>query len=446
MTTNAEEAAEAAREADELLMTPESNEMFWKIFNRHCGEITSECVNDDLEFQYDALRGRIAKLQAFVNEAAGTLPTYDIKRCQEEIMKLLRELLDKASSVRPRKKFTFAARKRAKERSAASSSTPADSQFENIDEQIANNYVETADNDIRGSRSIAKQLLSTPGNHVIDHQKSAVLSLHKEELKSIGDNPVQLLIESCTDTVVAIDAVIGSVRLQKLSKCVIILGPVCTAAYFEECKDCRFVVASHQMRIHQCHNSAFHVRVKSHPIIEDCSALGFTPYNISYPSIADHLGIAGLAEASSWSNVVDFRWHRSTHSPNWYIIGTSSEDTGSAPAHADMNSEKFELPKAVIAGGWELLCKSDDRMSWTQVAIMRTGEMAGQQGCGETMQGSGCGTICIDDDMKSSGEPGPAKAECATHSAEAAADEGCEEEEEEKEEEEEEEEEEEDEL
>lgn len=32
------------------------------------------------------------------------------------------------------------------------------------------------------------------------------------------------------------------------------------------------------------------------------------------------LQVANLASASNWANVVDFRWHRSTASPNWFVI------------------------------------------------------------------------------------------------------------------------------
>jgi hypothetical protein len=30
--------------------------------------------------------------------------------------------------------------------------------------------------------------------------------------------------------------------------------------------------------------------------------------------------VANLCTATNWANVVDFRWHRSTQSPNWSVL------------------------------------------------------------------------------------------------------------------------------
>jgi Tubulin binding cofactor C len=79
----------------------------------------------------------------------------------------------------------------------------------------------------------------------------------------------------------------GSVRLEKMTKCRIFLGPCCTSVYIEECSEVEVFLACHQLRIHKSHNCQLYVRVNSHPIIEDCTGFGFAPYNIVYDCIND---------------------------------------------------------------------------------------------------------------------------------------------------------------
>ena len=79
----------------------------------------------------------------------------------------------------------------------------------------------------------------------------------------------------------------GSVRLEKMVKCRIFLGPCCTSVYIEECSEIEVFLACHQLRIHKSHNCKLFVRANSHPIIEDCTGFGFAPYNITYDSIND---------------------------------------------------------------------------------------------------------------------------------------------------------------
>lgn len=42
---------------------------------------------------------------------------------------------------------------------------------------------------------------------------------------------------------------------------------------------------------------------------------------------------AGLQAAHHWNTVVDFRWHKSTHSPHWYEIPGSPHHTVPAAVH-----------------------------------------------------------------------------------------------------------------
>ncbi|KAL2531406.1 Tubulin-folding cofactor C [Abeliophyllum distichum] len=89
----------------------------------------------------------------------------------------------------------------------------------------------------------------------------------------------------------------------------------------EGAEGCLFILASHQIRIHNAKNCDFYLRVRSRPIIEDCNGVRFAPYCLSYEGIEKDLEEANLAEETgNWANVDDFRWLRAVQSPNWLVL------------------------------------------------------------------------------------------------------------------------------
>ena len=57
--------------------------------------------------------------------------------------------------------------------------------------------------------------------------------------------------------------------------------------------------------------------------------MGFAPYintNHSYSTIEEDFKVADLVNAACYDNVVDFRWHKSTQSPNWYVMPTHDDE------------------------------------------------------------------------------------------------------------------------
>lgn len=144
-----------------------------------------------------------------------------------------------------------------------------------------------------------------------------------------------LLLTNCSDIIVSARCLLGAVRLENCSRCQVFLGPCSTSVYLEDCSHCLVFLASHQLRIHKCVSCSLYVKVNSHPIIEDCSDMGFAPYLLSYQACALHMGEAALLDAKCWDNVVDFRWHRSTHSPNWFSISEAERCASLPPALCD---------------------------------------------------------------------------------------------------------------
>ena len=79
--------------------------------------------------------------------------------------------------------------------------------------------------------------------------------------------------------------------------------------------------------------------------------MGFAPYSLSYTDHDAHLAAAALQDARCWSNVVDFRWHRSTKSPNWYCIEEADRVR--------------ELPPALAPACWSVLGASQGQSAVT---------------------------------------------------------------------------------
>ncbi|CAI4220278.1 unnamed protein product, partial [Parascedosporium putredinis] len=65
--------------------------------------------------------------------------------------------------------------------------------------------------------------------------------------------------------------------LKNLRRCIIITGNVDGPVHITGISDSILVVASRQMRIHECRNVDFYLHCSSHPIVEDCAKVRFAP-------------------------------------------------------------------------------------------------------------------------------------------------------------------------
>ncbi|KAM1052823.1 hypothetical protein ACFX2J_000397 [Malus domestica] len=106
----------------------------------------------------------------------------------------------------------------------------------------------------------------------------------------------------------------GSVRalfVHRLRNCRVYTGPVIGSVSVDGVERCVFVMASHQIRIHNAKMSDFYLRVKIRPIIKDSCGVRFAPYYLTYKGIEKELREASLdEETEKWSNVDDFLWFR----------------------------------------------------------------------------------------------------------------------------------------
>uniref|UniRef100_J3LDU6 C-CAP/cofactor C-like domain-containing protein n=1 Tax=Oryza brachyantha TaxID=4533 RepID=J3LDU6_ORYBR len=109
--------------------------------------------------------------------------------------------------------------------------------------------------------------------------------------------------------------------IHRLRDCRVFVGAVFGSVLIEDVERCTFVMAAHQIRIHEARATDFYLRVRSRPIIEDCSGVRFAPHALNYKGIEEDLRDAGLEDdTGNWANVDDFKWLRAVQSPNWCLV------------------------------------------------------------------------------------------------------------------------------
>lgn len=140
----------------------------------------------------------------------------------------------------------------------------------------------------------------------------------------------------------------AGLALQNIKNSLIIAGHVAGAAHITGVEDSIIVVASRQVRMHDCKNVDIYLHCASRPIIEDCSNIRFSPIPECYVcqtlrSVASALTIFQMTTQESpvqnqWDQVDDFKWLKAEHSPNWSVL----------PDESKLNEE---LWTSVVPGG-----------------------------------------------------------------------------------------------
>ncbi|KAK7937194.1 Tubulin-specific chaperone C [Apiospora aurea] len=104
--------------------------------------------------------------------------------------------------------------------------------------------------------------------------------------------------------------------IKNIRNSLLVCGTVAGPTHITGVKDSIIVVASRQVRIHECENVDLYLHCGSHPIIEDCSGMRFAPIPATY--------YAGKAEEigaeNQWDRVDDFKWLKAESSPNWRVL------------------------------------------------------------------------------------------------------------------------------
>ena len=245
-------------------------DQFWGVFSPRLTQISEEVSNFSSENCTPELiaqtRVRFNELQRLATDAARFLPPYDIKRSQTGLEALRREINSAEGRLMPRKRFAFRGTK------GSSSAEGGD---------VSSAHQRTFSSDRDASTSTERSPAVVPGAVVVEDLEGVTRSLTRLDFPNDPTIP-QVLIRSCRHCSLSISCKLGSVRLQDLSDCVVLLGPCASSVFIEELVRSTVLASAHQMRIHKSFDCALFIRVKSSPIIEECSGIGFAPGRASY--------------------------------------------------------------------------------------------------------------------------------------------------------------------
>ncbi|KAH6606022.1 hypothetical protein Trco_005175 [Trichoderma cornu-damae] len=102
--------------------------------------------------------------------------------------------------------------------------------------------------------------------------------------------------------------------LKDIDRCLIVAGRVNGPIHINDVSNSTLVVIARQVRIHNCRDVNIYLHCASHPIIEDCSGMRFAPLPSCYLTEADK------STENQWDQVDDFKWLKTTQSPNWTTL------------------------------------------------------------------------------------------------------------------------------
>lgn len=283
-----------------------------------CRQSTDPDSKSTLKSDLEAVSISISDLEKLVAENSYFLPSYEVRTCLQTISSLKQSLENVTSEVFPKKKFAFKSKK-------ASSGVVDKTEIENHDVDLEKPSFIVPD--LPGFRNMENEVLV-------------------KEFK--GSEMGEFSISDLNSCEVRLTGCLRAIFIHRLKNCKVYTGPVFGSVLIEEVEGCVFVLASHQIRVHHARASDFYLRVRSRPIIEDCSGVRFAPYCLSYDGIERDLKESNLdEETGNWANVDDFKWLKAVQSPNWEILPESESVGGVTIQTSELSSTCIILERQI---------------------------------------------------------------------------------------------------
>ncbi|KAJ2899067.1 putative tubulin folding cofactor C [Zalerion maritima] len=135
------------------------------------------------------------------------------------------------------------------------------------------------------------------------------------------------------------DSKIPTLYLRKMRGCVIDGGWVSGSVFIEDVADSVIFVRARQVRVHETRKSALVVDVRSQPVVEDCSGVKFLELDSNW--VAGKYGEETEGGKNHWDEVLDFKWHKEGHSPNWEAMGSGEDGKGGKGKIGKEDLEKY---------------------------------------------------------------------------------------------------------
>jgi len=244
------------------------------------------------------------------------LVSYDKQNYLDILEKITKSYNDIKEKLNPRKKFAF------------SSKTPNTQNLTNFKREIVSVSLPTnaeEQNEKHSNEDFSKTMNSNMNENdlLLKNKSNEKIVLKESEFK--GRN--NIIIENIEKCEIYILFNFKACYIKNMTDTKIYLGSINGGTHINDCNNCQFYLATHQLRIHKTHNSQFSIIVSSNPIIEDCSGLLFSPLGIGYQKLEQNLSSASLSkERNKWNAVLDFKWHKKEKSPNFDYL-----DHGNTP-------------------------------------------------------------------------------------------------------------------
>lgn len=280
--------------------------------------LTCHSDSTQLKSNLDKISSSISDLEKLVAENSYFLPSYEVRSSLQTISELKQSIDNLSSDLIPKKKFSF------KNKTAKKTSVIDLKKEEEQDKEA-----------VIGINK--KMNFTVPHSPGFRNKKGEILVRNFKD-SEIGEFTISDL-DSCE---VRLMGSVRSLFVHKLRNCRVYGGPVIGSILIEGAEGCVFVIASHQIRIHNAKATDFYLRVRSRPIIEDSNGVRFSPYCLSYEGIEGDLKDAHLdEETGNWANVDDFRWLRAIQSPNWSILPVNERIDMVTISDLDSGAQEF---------------------------------------------------------------------------------------------------------
>jgi hypothetical protein len=245
-----------------------------------------------------AISTELELMQQRTAEATNFLPSHDMAQSKAVVAEFQKNLQTLKTNLVPRAKFGF--RSRATKQDQKENSVPETRPV------VPDNVAAT----------LQRLVADTP---VIDIARLENQVVYKGPGDLGGSDVMLSELKHCT---ISLADVSGALRAHRLQNCTVLCGPISGSFFVEDAKDCVFVIAARQGRIHKAVNCEFRIGVTSKPIIENCSNCRFGPYTLEYDQLTQQIENAGLTCIFSndlWKDVQDFNWLKVDASPNWSL-------------------------------------------------------------------------------------------------------------------------------
>jgi tubulin-specific chaperone C len=255
-------------------------------------------AGDDAPASLAAAAAAIDDIDRLVAEASHALPPYELRSALAAAADLRAAHRVAAAEVRPKKSFSF------RNKSKAPKNPPQDPPT-------------------LPPPPPAPELPKPAPNTILPgfgFRGSEAATLVKD-LRASNDKDGDFTLADLVSCEVHLKGKCRALYVHKLRNCRVYVGAVLGSVLIEDVEGCTFVMAAHQIRIHEARATDFYLRVRSRPIIEDCSGVRFAPHALKYEGIQEDLKDSGLdEETGNWANVDDFKWLRAVQSPNWCLV------------------------------------------------------------------------------------------------------------------------------